>query len=651
MKKTALLFGAHSHQPIDNFDNVVLSAMAKSYRPFFETMDRFPNFKFSAHFSGWLLEFIQKRDPKMFTLMRSMSERGQIEWFGGGFYEPILASIPSRDRRAQIDKLGDFLQTHFYQRPKGLWLTERIWDASIVGDMVDCGIEYAIIDDYHLLCAGAPQERLNGWYTTESGGKTIGVFPISKALRYQAPFWEHHAVVENIAQIDGAAILFDDGEKFGVWPGTYEWVYEKGWLENFAQAVLERDTIQTAHYGEYKANVAPLGLIYPSEVSYPEMGEWSLNAKDAIRFEEIKNRLSEEDRRFTRGASWKNFLVKYEESARIHRRILALSAKNPSDNAEFQDALLKAQCNDCLWHGAFGGLYLPNLRDNAWRYVIAAENALKPKNGFYYEDWNLDGYLEARIVSDRFIADFESKGAALIGLHIRSAEFNLLNTLTRRLEAYHDKIQKKEGEKEGESGVKTIHETTFSADERALKHLTIDRYVRAGFIDHIIAGEFDLDRFFSQRFDEIETLANAIYNIETSPNKTLFTSDYVDKSITFNGGAIVVSSKIKIDARYAQEHNFHVADLARSTINAKSAIEFSSFAPSATLELFDSYLNLTIALKADRDFIALSHPLYTVSQNEAGIDLTCQGAAIALDFGELKAGDEVVIKLIVEEKL
>ncbi|MDR1912123.1 MAG: DUF1926 domain-containing protein [Helicobacteraceae bacterium] len=651
MNKTSFLLGVHSHQPIDNFDHVVLEAIAKSYRPFFATLNEFPNFKFSAHFSGWLLEFIQKRDDELFSLMRNMSERGQIEWFGGGFYEPILASIPSYDRKAQIDKLSDFLEKNFGQRPSGLWLTERVWDASIVGDLVDCGMQYAIIDDYHLLCAGVGKEALNGWYLTENGGKTIGLFPISQPLRYQAPFWEYRVVADNIAKLGGAAILFDDGEKFGSWPGTYEWVYEKKWLENFLEAVLANESIVTASYKDYKDQNAPLGLVYPPEVSYAEMGEWSLNAVDAIRLESVKNRLSEEERIFVRGATWKNFLVKYEESARIHRRALALSKQNPRNNAEFQEALLKAQCNDCLWHGIFGGLYLPSLRDTAWRYLIAAENALNPKNGFYYEDWNLDGYLEARIVNDSFIADFEPKGAALTGLYMRSPKFNLLNTLTRRKEAYHDKIKTKNADESADDGIKTIHnESNLCADEKALRHLVADRYVRGGFIDHLIDGEFDLEGFFSQRFSEIETLANVVYKTESAKEEARFSTNLVQKSYKIDKNAIRSIVTIQSGGRYAQEHNFHFADLSQVTIDGRSAIEESIFAAAKKLELFDPYLRTTIALKADRSFLAFSHPLYTVSQSESGVDLTCQGVAIALDFGAIEAKTAIAVTLEITEE-
>ena len=105
---TKLLFGIHCHQPIDNFDHVVYEAIVKSYKPFFETLQNFPEFKCSVHFSGWLLEFIQKNDTELFSLMKKLSP--QIEFFSGGFYEPILASIPSIDRIAQIQKLNSFIK-------------------------------------------------------------------------------------------------------------------------------------------------------------------------------------------------------------------------------------------------------------------------------------------------------------------------------------------------------------------------------------------------------------------------------------------------------------------------------------------------------------------------------------------------------------
>lgn len=646
--------GVHSHQPVGNFDHVVLSAIAQSYRPFFETLSQYSAFRFSAHFSGWLLEFIKTRDKPLFDLMRKMSERGQIEWFSGGYYEPILASIPSYDRKRQIEKLSGFIRENFGANPKGLWLTERVWESSIVGDLCDLGIEYVIIDDYHLLTAGADPRKLNGCYVTESGGKSLLVFPVSKALRYQVPFWDYHVVANNIAAFGGAAVIFDDGEKFGAWPGTNEWVYKRRWLENFIETVLDHDGIETRLYGDYLNENAPLGLIYPSEVAYAEMGEWSLKADAALRIETLRREMDRCGRHddaelFVRGATWKNFLVKFYESARIHRRILSLSAKNPLDNPLFEEALLKAECNDVLWHGVFGGLYLPNLRDNAWRFLIEAEDMIAPQSGIVYEDWNLDAFDEVRIYDSNLIAGFEPRGGALTELHLRREKFNLLNTLTRYREAYHGKIrQEQEESSSGSGGVKTIHESTLIADGNALKNLVVDRNQRVSFVDHLIADDFDGESFFAQSYGEDERFDDVIYSLKGDDRRCCFTSDKITKRISAENGAIIVETSVKRGAkRYMQEHNLHFANLNSVTINGFKANEAQRFSGISALDLFDPYLNKTVSIASNTAFEAFTHPLYTVSQSESGVDLTCQGISMALLF----AADEVAVTIKIKEML
>ena len=42
---------------------------------------------------------------------------------------------------------------------------------------------------------------------------------------------------------DGAYTYGDDGEKFGVWPGTSDWVWTKGWLREFFRLLSERTDI------------------------------------------------------------------------------------------------------------------------------------------------------------------------------------------------------------------------------------------------------------------------------------------------------------------------------------------------------------------------------------------------------------------------
>ena len=167
---------------------MVYEAIAKSYRPFFETVQDDDWLRFSLHISGWLFDFIKRNDPSLFAMIKKCSDKGMIEFFSGGYYEPVLAAIPQKDRVLQIQKLNTFLYDNFGAKPRGLWLTERVWSESIVDSLVDCGIEYIITDDYHFIAAGFDERVLKGYYMTEEGGNKLGIFPISRALRYLVPF-------------------------------------------------------------------------------------------------------------------------------------------------------------------------------------------------------------------------------------------------------------------------------------------------------------------------------------------------------------------------------------------------------------------------------------------------------------------------------
>ncbi|MGD9787434.1 MAG: alpha-amylase/4-alpha-glucanotransferase domain-containing protein, partial [Sulfuricellaceae bacterium] len=377
-RTVTLLLGVHAHQPVGNFPEVLEDAHFRCYKPFIHTLHRFPDFRFAIHFSGWLLDWLLERYPEDMALLREMVQRGQVELVGAGDTEPVLAVIPYRDRVGQVVALSDKLERRFGQRPEGAWLTERVWEATVVPALADSGIGYVTVDDYHFLCAGKPMAALNGFFTTEEDGRRLDLFPISEALRYRLPFSTAHdavAYLESLAREEGeqaAAIYFDDIEKFGIWPETYQWVYEKGWLTDFIQGVLASPHIRTGLYRDYHRDARTRGVVYLPTTSYIEMNEWTLPAAEANEFADLvqhsKNAgLFDRQKAFLRGGIWKNFLSRYPESNWMHKRMLQLSArfdalpekrKTPALRRELYDA----QANDAYWHGLFGGLYLPHLR-------------------------------------------------------------------------------------------------------------------------------------------------------------------------------------------------------------------------------------------------------------------------------------------------
>ncbi|HYG12698.1 MAG TPA: glycosyl hydrolase, partial [Methylophilaceae bacterium] len=207
-KTIALLLGVHAHQPVGNFEHVLDDAHQRCYGPFLRVLHQYPDFHFAIHFSGWLLEYMMQHYADDMALLKEMVGRGQAEVCGAGFTEPVLAAIPVRDRIGQITQLSEYVQREFGQKPQGAWLTERVWESSVVPALADTGIRYVMVDDYHFLCTGVQNQRLNGYFSTEEDGRRVDMYPISEALRYRVPFSPAHEVVgflESLADESGQA--------------------------------------------------------------------------------------------------------------------------------------------------------------------------------------------------------------------------------------------------------------------------------------------------------------------------------------------------------------------------------------------------------------------------------------------------------------
>ena len=545
MNKVSLLFGIHMHQPVDNFSTAVDEAIERSYKPFFQTMMKYPTFKFSVHCSGWLLNKIRVEHPLVFADMQYLTKEGSIEWLSAGYYEPILSSIPSKDRRGQIHKLNKFIEKYFHVRPRGLWLTERVWESALIPDLVACGIEYVVLDDYHFLSSGFDASNMNGFYTTEEGGEELSLFPISQSLRYALPFFSVERAIETVlAKATGpesAAIVFDDGEKFGLWPKTHEWVYEKKWLQQFIEAVLNNKNIVPQHYEQYLKKNRSLGLAYLNNTSYFEMGEWSLSAKQALALEALKESKGVDyfdtmGVAFIKGGIWKNFFIKYHESNYLHKRMLSCSLIQKDFSKNSKESLYKLQTNDVFWHGVFGGIYLPNLRDNAYKYLleIEASRAIK-KPTFEVLDIDKDGYDELKVLTKNLSVVFSSKnGGQMVEFGSFDTLFNWQNTLMRREEAYHDKIlnppdHPEEVVSSNEDEIATIHSNFVETSELLKEELLYDWYAKNSFIEHISDTEFTLENFKKLSFHECGDFVNQEFILD---NKR-FTRDggvYLDKA-------------------------------------------------------------------------------------------------------------------------
>ena len=646
-KSVKFLFGVHLHQPVDNFKEAVDEAVNKCYRPFFEVVKEFEFFKFSLHCSGWLFEKLKRDYKDVFNNIKFLNDRGNIEFFTAGFYEPVLSSISSKYRVSQIKKLNKFIKKNFSQTPKGLWLTERVWDDAIIADIKSGGIEYVMVDDYHFIASGFDKEGLDGYFYTENGGEKLSLFPINQELRYAIPFEEPKNAIEKIKEEKECAILFDDGEKFGLWPKTFEWVYEKEWLKEFLSLLKDDKEIESIHFSDFHKKNRAKGLAYLQNVSYEEMGEWSLKSNDAIKLEEIKEKIDLKDKeKFIKGGIWKNFFIKYDESNRLHKRMLELS-KYKSKDKRYLDTLCKLQTNDVFWHGVFGGLYLPNLRDNAYRYLSECENIrYKDKNYSELVDTNLDGFLEAKIVSKDLIVRFDAKnGAQMIELIVRDKNFNFQNTLTRREEAYHKELLEEKRSEDTNEEVETIHNLKTTISDEVKDKIHFDWYIKNSFVDHITNSSFTLENFKKCSFWEYGDFANQPFEVSLNGNelnsfreggiyydqkfKTTIKKRYrvEDKRIGFE---LSLNSESPQDYIYALEFNLHFANAKNVLLNDKISLDNEiELEDIKSFSLRDGYTKKRLNFSLEKSFRLLATPIFSVSKSEKGYDSILQGISFA----------------------
>ncbi|MBM3324610.1 MAG: DUF1926 domain-containing protein [Calditrichaeota bacterium] len=593
MTKIYFALGIHNHQPVGNFDHVFEEAYERAYRPFLEIMARHPGVKFSLHTSGCLFEWLEKHKPGYFELVGKLVERGQVELLGGAFYEPILCILPEEDALAQIEIMRDYLKKRFGAEVRGAWLAERVWEPHLASILAKSGIKYLPLDDYHFLSGGLRLEELAGYYLTESQSAPVGLFPIHQRLRYTIPFKEPQETLDYFREFTDSATqpmlcMADDGEKFGLWPKTYEWVYEKGWLERFCTALEESgDWVEVMSLGEAFDRVRPLGRTYLPTCSYFEMGEWVLPAKAGMEFENYVHEFEKRDdfeslRPFLKGGFWRYFLAKYDEANLLHKKMLHVSGKfarlSPKKKTEEQRrSLLRGQCNCPYWHGIFGGLYLPHLRHAVWRELLTAERLIDKaahKTATWVRisqsDFDSDGNDEILMESSSLNAYLApARGGMLFELDARERSYPFLNTLTRRVETYHARLAQASSQpSEGAS----IHEQVLSKEANIAEHLHLDFYPRRALLDHFLPWELSVEDFRDARFNDLGSFLQARYEVQETGR------DFV--TLTCRGrvmdNEVELTKRIRLVApKKALQLSYRVANLSDLPLKIPFGIEWN----------------------------------------------------------------------------
>ncbi|MEO5883969.1 MAG: alpha-amylase, partial [Candidatus Limnocylindrales bacterium] len=299
--RISLALTLHNHQPVGNFGWVFAEVYEQAYEPMVAALEQHPTVRLSLHYTGPLLEWFVAERPEFVDRLRVLSGRGQVEILGGGQYEPVLASLPERDRIGQLRRMADELERLFGRRPHGAWLAERVWEPDLPTSLVAAGYRWTILDDAHFRAAAIPEEDLWGPYTTEDQGHLLRVFGTEQGLRYRIPFRDVEDVIGYLRDHateagDRVGMMGDDGEKFGAWPTTWQHCWGEGrWVERFFEALeANSEWLTTTTPSDWLDRHAPIGRVYVPTGSYAEMGEWALPANESLVYADVLHRAQAE---------------------------------------------------------------------------------------------------------------------------------------------------------------------------------------------------------------------------------------------------------------------------------------------------------------------------------------------------------------------
>ena len=523
--RVSLALVIHNHQPVGNFGWVIEDVYQHAYSPMLYALERHPGIRLGLHYTGPLLQWMAANKPESLDQIRRLVDRGQVEIVGGGYYEPILITLPDRDRHGQLTRMRDELEKLFGRRPSGAWLAERVWEPSLAYDLAAAGYEWTVLDDNHLRAASIREDDMWTAFTTDDRGKRLSIFGTEQGLRYRIPFKPVDDVISYLHERvtpDGqyVGMMGDDGEKFGSWPGTFEYCWSREcWVDRLFDAIeASGDWLTMAMPSEWLAANPPSRRVYVPTSSYTEMTEWVLPPDETAVFVRLLAEARARElpaARFLRGGFWRNYMARYREINELHKQMLRVSeaveamphagAGGPARKARAVDHLYQGQSNDCYWHGLFGGIYIVHMRMATLAHLIAAEDladlAVEASGGEPYEtrlaDTDLDAIDEV-LVSARgqtVVVDL-AEGAGISSWDLRASRVALASVMRRRPEAYHERLAAAENASApAEAGAavsdtpKTIHDIVATKEPGLAAHLHYDRHERRSGLVHLLPAD------------------------------------------------------------------------------------------------------------------------------------------------------------------
>ncbi|NBF41480.1 MAG: DUF1926 domain-containing protein [Spirochaetes bacterium] len=440
MKKIKLIFGTTNSQPVGATDEEIEAVYQKSYKPFIRALYNAPHVRATLHYSGRLLQWLERHHSEFIDVLSELVGRKQVELLGGGFYEPIFPLIPRADRLGQIERLTTYLRKLFGKRPRGLWVTRQVWDPMLPSLLKTSGMEYTFLSDYQFIAGGIPADPVHNPCITEDEGKMIIVFPIASELRTACNEGRVDGIRGYLSDVatedeDRVVSLLCPGELLQ--PGTDE---EHGFDETLIRglfALLEDEsswamTVTPTRYLK-KASPRVRGYFPQAAFDPDSLGRSRAAAHDAS----VEARADG----YLPGTSFRTLLTRHAESnlmyAKMHYiHILVNQIRGDKYRKQLaREELWRGQCSSAYWAGGIGGgLYSNRLRKNVYSSLIEAEKVTREKGIFSPSiitvDFDMDGLSEFLYQGQELNAYVHKQGGVVFELDYLPSPWNYGDSLS-----------------------------------------------------------------------------------------------------------------------------------------------------------------------------------------------------------------------------
>jgi len=403
-----LILGSHAHVSYGSnnaeFENVYMNLM----RPFITSLYRFPRVQAVFHYSGVLLQWVERSHPELFMLIEDMIARKQAEMLGGGFYEPMLPIIPLQDKIGQIELLTTYLRKQFGKRPQGCWIPGFAWEQGLVSPLASCGMNYTFLSKRQFTLAGGNDAPC----ICEDQGKLITVFPVFKSI-------EEELLKKNIFTI----------------------------LKDFDGNLKENDEQIISIFPD-KLNKGPEGSVdwawgnFFDELSNCESFAETVNPGKLLKgLKDIQKLCVPDSSCGEDGVPPRRFIIENPEAGGIYSK---MNFTNVLINQLRGDKSRKLSAHEELWKAQGGALFCPTgqrlrgrlIRSAAYTALLRAEQVTRDKGKFAPSlvpfDFNLDGVEEWLFHDAKINCYIQSLGGGVFELDYQPKAWNYLDTCEGR---------------------------------------------------------------------------------------------------------------------------------------------------------------------------------------------------------------------------